>query len=315
MRTAAEERSSPLALEPTDWAAIWGLVLVQVLFGALSVAGKIAFTGFPPLALAALRVSTAAVILWFLHAIMVRERVAPRHLPKLALYSLFGIVGNQILFMMGLERTDPVAATVLVTTIPVFTLLVAVLFRVESLGWRKIVGIVLAFVGVVVLVGASRGDFGSGKALGNLLVALNALSYAIYLVIARDVLRIYRPMTVAAWTFTFGALVIVLVGLPDLMAVEWGNVPTRAWIAFAYVVLGATVATYVLNNWALTRVASSTVALYVYLQPVVAALLAYIVFATLPTTRTLVGALFIFAGVWFAAAAKKRLSSFGRVRA
>lgn len=297
-----------------DRAAIAGLLVVQVFFGGLAVAGKVAFEGIAPLAVAALRVSLAAAVLWILHLAWGHERIQRRHLPHLALFSLFGIVGNQILFMLGLERTEPVAATVLITTIPVFTLLVAVLLGIEKAGWRKTTGIGLAFVGVLVMVGAGRAAFGAANALGNLLVALNALSYAIYLVIARDLLRTYRPLTVAAWTFTFGALVIVPVGTPALLDVAWSEVSTRSWLAFGYILFLATVATYLLNNWALTRVASSTVAVYVYLQPVVAALLAYLVFATLPTGRTLIGALFIFAGVWFAQISRKHLPTFGRVR-
>ncbi|MBW3582232.1 MAG: DMT family transporter [Euryarchaeota archaeon] len=301
--------STPVA-SPAAWVAVFVLILVQLLFGALSVAGKFALAAFPPLGLAALRVVVSGILLVIIERIWVRERVAPRHLALLALYSLFGVVGNQVLFISGLARTEAVPATVLVTTIPVWTLLVAVVLGVERPGWRKYAGVTLALVGVAIMVGVTAAAFRLDVALGNLMVTLNALSYAIYLVIARRLLREYDALTVAAWTFLFGSLVIVPLGLPDLVGLDWGAVPASAWLALLYIILGGTVAAYALNNWALRHVASTTVAAYIYLQPIVATALAVTLLGERPTLRTLTGALFIFAGVWFAVVARKS----GRVR-
>lgn len=303
MAQAAPPSEPPVVA--SSGAAVVALLFVQVFFGGLAVAGKLAFAGWSPIGVAALRVSASAVALWLLHAALVRERVARRHLPRLAVYSLFGIVGNQILFMLGLQHTDPVAATVLVTTIPVWTLLVAIMLKVERPGPRKVTGVALATAGVAVLVGVGWSEFGPTNALGNLMITTNALSYAIYLVIARDLLRIYQPITVAAWTFTFGAIVIAPLGAFDLVHEDWEAVPRSAWLALGYIILFATLGTYLLNNWALTKVTASTVAVYIYLQPVVSAILAYLVFGQVPTMRMLAGALLIFGGVAFAAMARK----------
>lgn len=294
--------------------ALLALLAVQVFFGGLPVAGSLAFADIPPLAVAALRVGAATVVMALVHVLWVRERVAARHLLPLALFALFGIVGNQILFMLGLARTEPVAASVLVTTIPAFTLFVAVLLRVERPGPRKVTGIALAFAGVVVLVGVTPDAFRSGNALGNLLVTLNALSYAIYLVLARNLVRVYHPLTVAVWTFVFGSLVIVPVGWGDLSTLDWAAVSQKAWWAMAFIILFPTVGAYLLNNYALGKVPPSTVAVYIYLQPIVATLTAYWFFGTLPALRTLLGALLIFAGVWAAAVSRTRLRTFGRAR-
>ena len=294
--------------------ALVGLLVVQVFFGALPVAGHLAFAGFPPLALAALRLGGAALVMGVVHTVWFPERVAKRHLLPLAVFALFGIVGNQVLFMLGLARTDPVAASVLVTTIPAFTLFVAVLLRVERPGPRKIAGIAFAFAGVVVLVGVTPTAFRAGNALGNTLVALNALSYAIYLVIARNMVRVYRPLTVAVWTFVFGAFVILPLGTWDLVHMAWGDVSASAWWSLAFIIAFPTVGAYLINNWALGRVPPSTVAVFIYLQPIVAALSAYWFFGTVPGPRTVAGAALIFAGVWAAAVSRTRLRTFGRAR-
>lgn len=313
--------STDLALAPTKnitpvREAVLGLLVVQVFFGVLPVVGQVAFASFPPLALAALRVGMATIIMAIMHVTLMPERVAPRHIALMGLFALFGIVGNQILFLLGLARTDPVAASVLVTTIPVFTLLVAVVAGVEQPGPRKVAGIALAFAGVVVLVGVTPAAFSSGNALGNLLVALNSLSYAIYLVMARNLVRIYKPLTVAVWTFFLGSLIIIPIGIPSLLSVDWSHVPRIGWASLGFIVLFPTVGAYVINNWALGKVPPSTVAVYIYLQPPVAALLAYFVFDFVPGWRTLLGAAFIFAGVWAAARSKRsgRLPTFGRTR-
>lgn len=291
------------------------LTFVHIFFGGLSVASKVAFEAMSPLALIAVRMVFVVLILWSLELLFIRRPVAASHLPRLAFYSLFGVVGNQLFFMFGVERTDPVAATVLVAAIPAFTLLVAMVLRVERPGPRKLTGAALAFAGVLVVVGPTRALFAEQHAIGSIFVAVNSLFYATYLVLARDILRVYPPITIAAWTFTFGSILLVPLGARDLFAVDLVRLDPGVLLAVGYLIVFGTVMTYVLNNWAMRRVVASTAALFVYIQPLVAAAAAYLVFGTVPALRTVAGAVLILTGVAFAAVSRVswRLP-FGRVR-
>jgi drug/metabolite transporter (DMT)-like permease len=274
------------------------LLAVQVMFASLSIVGKIALREIPAFGLICARASLAAVVLVAARVILrPRERVAARHLPELALCALFGITANMLLFIAGLARTTATNAIVIGTTIPVFTVGVAVALRKEAATLVKIVGLVVACLGAMVIVGAARFELGSGQLLGNLLIVGNSLSFSVYLVISRRLLTIYSPVTIVSWTFVFGAIGILPFGAPSLVAAA-PHVSPRAWSCVAYIVAFPTVGTYFLNMFALQKVPASLVAIYIYVQPVIGALMAAAALGERPSLSTYVGGALIGAGIW-----------------
>jgi drug/metabolite transporter (DMT)-like permease len=280
------------------------------MFASLSVAAKIALRELAPTALIAARVSTAALLLWaawFLargasaiadvRALVARPRepMAARDLPALAVYALFGIVANQLLFIEGLARSTATNAVVIGASIPVFTVGVAVALNRERATARKLAGLAVALAGALGIVGADR--FDAGRIVGNLLIVANSLSFAIYLVISRTLLARYRTLTVVAWTFLFGALGVLPFGGAPLVA-SAGSLHARTWLALAYIVALPTIGTYFLNAYALKRAPASLVAVYIYVQPVVGALLAAAILGERPSPATAAGAALIAVGIW-----------------
>lgn len=274
------------------------LVVVQVLFGGLAVAGKLVLPVVPPLALALLRLASAAAILWALERALVRAPMPSRRdLAAFAGFALLGVVLNQGLFLLGLQRTTATNAVLLVATIPAFTLLVAVLAGHEKGSLRKVAGLAVSFAGVLLLVVQSGLDLGVSTLVGNLLVVANALSYSVYLVLSRPALQRHDPLTLVAWVFVLGAVEMALVAVPDLLSVHWGGFTPVSWAALAYALVGATVVTYGLNAWVLRHVPASRVASFVYLQPLFGALFAWWLLGERPTWATLAAGLLILAGV------------------
>ena len=106
------------------------------------------------------------------------------------------------------------------------------------------------------------------------MVLLNASFYATYLVLVRQLMLRYRPGTVIKWVFLFGAIMVVPFGTRQLISIHWQDLPAVAWMSLGYVVVGVTVLTYLLNGWALQFVHSSVVGAYIYLQPVLASVIA-----------------------------------------
>ena len=276
------------------------LVAVQIIFGTWPIVGKIALRTLPSTGLVAFRVAGAAAA--FLLLLRLKGKLTtPRRgdIARLAVYSLLGVVLNQFLFLKGLELSTVVNATIIGTAIPVFTLLVGALLGFEKLSARAAVGTAIAAAGVVYLVDPLRADFSGGKALGNLLLVGNSFVYGAYIAVSKDVFRRYGALTAMTWVFAFGCIATVPVGGYHLSQVPVQNLGWVTWLSVAYIILVPTVGAYYLNAWALERVAPSTVAVYIYLQPLIAFALAPLVLGADEQwgPRTWVAAALIFAGV------------------
>jgi drug/metabolite transporter (DMT)-like permease len=274
------------------------LLSVQLLFATAPVGVKMALRELSSPSLALLRAASATLLFLAMQRVLETERVRSRaDLARLAVYGLFGVTGNQLLYITALNYTTATVAQTLVTAGPALTLLVAILLRHESASRAKWTGISLAAAGALVLVGF---DLQSGAALGNLLILGNVLCFSVFLVISRDMLRRYSPLTVITWVFVFGTAGIVPFALPTLLA-ERGAVSPATWAILAWLVIGPTVGAYYLNHWALQRVQASTVAVFTYLQPVGTVLLAVPLLGERPSLPLLVpAAALIFLGVWIA---------------
>lgn len=279
------------------------LLVVQLVFATLPIAIKVVLHELSSPALALLRVSGAALLFLALQLMLVRERVrSAGDYARLALYALFGVVLNQILYITALTLTTATAAQMLQTLGPASTLLIAILLRRESSTPGKWAGIVLAASGALYLVGAG---WESGSGVGNLLALANVVAFSAYLVMSRGMVQRYDPLTVTTWVFVFGALGIVPWGLPALLA-RHVSVSWEGWAALAWIIVLPTVLAYYLNAWALRRVESSVVAVYVYLQPIGTALLAGPVLGERLSPRLLPAAALIFAGVTVSVWAERR---------
>src|SRR2546421_8769755 len=276
------------------------LVAVQIIFGTWPIVGKVALRTLPSTGLVAFRVAGAAAA--FLMLLRLKGKLTtPRRgdIARLAVYSLLGVVLNQFLFLKGLELSTVVNATIIGTAIPVFTLVVGALFGFEKLSARAAVGTAVAAAGVVYLVDPLRADFSGGKALRNLLLVGNSFVYGAYIAVSQDVFRRYGALTAMTWIFAFGCIATVPVGGYHLSQVPLQNLGWVTGFSVAYIILIPTVGAYYLNAWALERVAPSTVAIYIYLQPLIAFALAPLVLGADEQwgPRTWVAAALIFAGV------------------
>jgi drug/metabolite transporter (DMT)-like permease len=150
--------------------------------------------------------------------------------------------------------------------IPVWTWLIAVGVRQERFRWKRALGVALAFAGTVPLA--------QMRLTGNGLMIANTLCYSIYLVIAKPLTAKYPPLVVLAWVYLLSlpAVPFLLLGRSLLPAAP-GD--AEIWWSFGYVLVGATVLSYVLNLFGLARVRSSTTAFYIYLQPLITAVAAW----------------------------------------
>lgn len=286
-------------VERIDWRVHAALLFVQITFGAFPVVGKAVLAHLPPLAVAALRVLVAGPILLLLAWRLERVRFPRSHFKELALLGFLGVFANQVLFIIGLARTTATNAAILMPSIPVFTVLVAALGGVERLTPRRAVGVAVAVLGALVLLDPTRLSLSQGTALGDLLILLNCLAYAAYLVLQRPLLQRLPPLTLIAWAFVFGGAGVLAVAAPSLFAISPGRVPVGAWVGLAYIVLIPTAVNYALNTWAIRHSSPALAATYTTLQPVVAASLGVLFLSESVGGRQLAGFALIVAGLSF----------------
>jgi len=285
-------------LRQSSFAPHIALILVQIMFATWPIVGKIALRSIPSTALVALRVAGASLAFIALQQFGGRRcRIKRSDWPLLVLSGLLGVAFNQLLFVKGLSLTTVIDATLLGTTIPVFTLLISILLGQDRGTLRRALGILLAAGGVIYLIDPLRADFSHATWAGNLLIVANSFSYGAYIALSKDLMTRYSALTIITWMFIVASVVTVPAGSAGLAHVYSTHLSVSIWLSVLYIIFVPTVGAYYLNAWALARVPPSTVAVYIYLQPLVAFALAPLLLGETWSVRTLVAAVFIFAGV------------------
>jgi drug/metabolite transporter (DMT)-like permease len=270
---------------------------VAVLFSLNYIISKLGMRAFAPLSFAWLRCAGAAVLLW----LFARGQSLPREdARRLLLFSILGVVINQVLFLSGLALTSVQVAAVLVTSTPVFTLAGAILIGQERATAARVGGIALACAGALLVVGGEGLHGTTRSLLGTVMILVNCVSYAAYLVLSKPYMSEASARAVVARMFVAGTAIMLPIAAPSLWSEQWSTVPPGAWLALVLVILGPTVAAYLLQAWALRHADSSLVAAQTYIQPLLASLLGWVVFSERIRAIVAVAAAMIFAGVWLA---------------
>lgn len=280
--------------------ALIALFSANLLFGINYVVAKgLMPRVIDPSGFVVLRVVGANLLFWPVWLAR-RERVAGSAIKRLVLCGLLGVAVNQLMFFHGLMRTSPVHASIIMVSTPILVLVLSGVLLGERITRTKSVGVLLGAVGALLLIFMGGGQGGGISMLGDLYIFINAVSYAIFLVMVKPLMSKYSAATVMSWCFLVGSVVVLPMGLADVVAVDW---PELAWADIAgllFVVVMVTFVAYLLNTWAMRHVDPSLVGMFIYVQPVLALLFSWFF---LPDDLGLgwmqgLAALAIFIGVW-----------------
>jgi drug/metabolite transporter (DMT)-like permease len=280
-------------------AAFVALFAVQAFFGSLPVIGKIVLAVLPAISLVGFRVGITALVLFGVQLYRRRLWLQERSdYVRLAVLSLFGVVFNQLLFVGGLSMTKAANTSLLAVTIPIFTMVVSSIVGSERLRPLKVIGIVLAAAGVIFLINPSAASFSSQTTIGDIMIVANSLSYGIYVATSKEVITRNGAFRSMMWVFIFASMICVPLGLISLSTINATEVNLEIWLLVLYIAVFATATPYLLNAWALARVNPSTVAVFIYLQPLIGFILAVIFLGEIIDFRFIIAALLVFAGVF-----------------
>jgi drug/metabolite transporter (DMT)-like permease len=277
------------------------LLHVAVSAGTFIVA-KLALRQFDPMALAQLRFVAAAIALFGLLA--ARRQLDFASLRgswgALALLGFVGTTLNQGLFLAGLQHSTPAHGALLYAATPIIVLCLALARGQERASRGRIVGVVLAFGGVLYLLLGRGLTFDRRWIGGDFLIFLAVIAWAVYTTRGKELIARLKPLPVTAWGMAFGTLFFLPVGVPALFRQDWARVTAGGWWCLAYIALLTSVTSYLLWGWALSRIEASRVAVFTNLQPIATALLAWIVFREALTLHFVVATTFVLTGVWLA---------------
>jgi len=265
------------------------LGLVVVVWAVNFIAAKIGLRYLPPLTMASFRVTLAGLAMipaYFICSRLASFRDAQQSRTRgftmrdgwTFLYlGFFGVVVNQMCFTMGLRYTSVSHAAVIVGMGPLYTLVLAVLFRLEKATGHKIVGMALAFTGIALLASENGISAHSPSLLGDAITMTGSLGFATYAVLGKRVARQYDGLTMAAFNHFAGALIVLPVALHQARQLgpfsRWRAIPWSAWLAVCYMAVLSSALAYIFYFWLLRYLEASQLAAFTYLLPVLATIL------------------------------------------
>ena len=282
-----------------------------ICWGLMSPLGKDAMQhGIDGITLVSLRVLGGAILFWITSLFTPRETISRKHIALLCLAAVFGLVGNQCCFTIGLSLTSPVNAGIVTTTMPISALLLSALILKEPITLRKALGVALGCCGAVLLVMTSvrtaAGATGMGDLRGDLLCFAAQISYTIYLTVFGWLAKRYSIFTVNKWMFLSATCIVWPFTAQHVWQTPWNTLSMITLGEIAYVVVGGTFLAYILMIRGQQVLRPTVVSMYNYVQPIVAVIVSIVLgLAVFTLTHALAVAL-IFSGVALVTLSKSR---------
>lgn len=237
------------------------------------------------------------------------DKITKKEYLRLFGAALFAIVFNQCNYIVGLSITSPLNASIMTTTMPIITMVLAAIIIREPITWKKLGGVILGASGAATLILASAGGVKEGGVLlGDLMCIGGQLSYAIYLTAFKDVISRHSAITCQKWMMTFAALAVLPFALPSLIEVPWQELSATTYAETAFVVLGGTFLSFLCCTTAQQILRPTVIAMYNYMQPIVACIVSVMIGIGVFGWSHAIAAGLVFLGVYLVNASKAKAS-------
>lgn len=289
------------------------IFFANIIFGLNIPVSKILMPDYiPSFALAFFRTTGALLFFWTVSLFVRWEKVPLRDIGKLAGASIFGVLLNQMLYVVGLAYASPVETSIVVTFTPILTMLLSAFFLREPISWMKAGGVFLGLSGAILMIagkyiwGGETMESGRNSLFGILLCLASGLFYAVYLTAFRNVVTKYKPVTVMRWMFLFSALFSVPFLFRYAAAIDYGRIPLRIYLCLGYVVFMATGLSYLLIPMGQKALRPTVLSVYNYIQPITATCVALILGQDTFGWVKALATLLVFAGVFLVTRSKSR---------
>lgn len=290
--------------------ALLAATIVSLIYGVSFTIAKDVMPDFvKPYGFILLRVLGAAILFWLVSFWGPKEKIQRQDFPRIIAAAFFGVALNMLTFFKGLNYTSPISASVIMVTTPIIVLILSAIIMKERMETRKIFGILLGLFGTgfLILYGKSMGN-ATNATLGNFLVFINAVSYGFYLIVVKKLMDKYNAFTFVKWIYTFGLLMVIPFGWSEYQEIQWQTIPTMIMWEIVFVVVFTTFFTYLFNLVSMRELKPTTVAVFIYLQPLFATIFAMSLGKDQLTWVKVLSAVLIFVGVYLVLQKKKSQS-------
>ena len=281
----------------------WALVaatLVSIIYGVTFTIAKDVMPKYvDAFGFIVMRAGGSVLLFWLISFFGPKEKIAKEDFPRIIAAAFFGVAFNMLTFFKGLSYTSPIMGAVLMVTTPMIVLVLSAFIMKERMENRKVLGIILGLAGTITLILYGKSLVNATNAsLGNLLVFVNAVSYGFYLIIVKKLMDKYNAFTFVKWIYTFGFLMVLPFGWNEFQAIDFANLPTDIIWKIGFVVVFSTFLTYLLNLVSMRELKPTTVAVFIYLQPLFATIFAVSLGKDDLSLVKLISAVLIFVGVY-----------------
>ncbi len=290
------------------WKAHAALFLVNTLYGASHILAKGVMPNYlTPSVFILFRGVGAVLLFWSVLFFSKVIKIEKQDLFRFILCGFFGVALNQLCFFHGLNLSSSINSGIIMALNPIVVVFLSFIFLKERISFLRILGVLLGASGACLLT-LNGIKINTSAAFGDLLLLINCISFAFYLVLAKPLMKKYSPLTVITYVFSFGLVFVLLYPptLSELLITDFVQIPLHAWFKIAYVVIGVTFITYLLTLYGLKHLSASTSSSYIYTQPIMVIVFTYLFvylgfsadYTDSITMEKLIYMLLIFSGVY-----------------
>ena len=232
-----------------------------------------------------IRLIGATIAFWLIGLLMPKQHIDKADRWAFLRAAFFGMAINMLAFFKGLEYSTPINSTVIITTTPIMVFLFSVILLKENIRPKRAIGVLIGFLGALSLVLFSQQAPANAPniSLGNFLFIANASTYGLYMIYVKPLSEKYNTVHLLKWLFLIGLLITMPLTLPELLEVDFQQMPHSVWWRIGFVVLGTTFMTYLLMVYAIRHLRATSLSVFTYLQPIIGIVYAALVGADFMT--------------------------------
>jgi drug/metabolite transporter (DMT)-like permease len=281
--------------------ALYAVLIGSIINAATVGVSKLGLYQIPPLSFASLRFFLAALcILPFF--LLYKKGNAKKAFNSITPISLLASC-NIIFFTIGLSFTTANTGGMLYASVPVLVGIIGYLFFKQRLKRTKILGVLVGFVGVVLITVLPLVEVGnpfSGNLFANILIMIGVILWSFYMVLIKRQLELYSPVLVLSNLIFVTALMLLPFFIWDASVHNgwWGHVTWEGIFSLLYVAIFTTVLCYGLNQYAIKLGGSVFASVTFYIMPVLAFAINYWLLGEQLTPLFMVGTILALVGTY-----------------
>lgn len=286
------------------------MIGAETMWGLMAPIGKFILSGavITPLLMTDFRMIGAACLFWIASLFTQPEHVNHKDMLSLFFAALFGIVFNQGTYIFGLGMTSPINASIVTTSLPILTMVIAAIYLREPITRKKLLGVFMGAVGALLLILSGQPMSGgqSGSIGGDLLCLFAQFCFSLYLVFFKGLIGKYSPITLMKWMFTYASICLIPFSYTEIVQLDWSLLDYKVIAGLVMVVFCATFISYLLIPIGQKNLRPTVTSMYNYLQPIVASILAVAWGMDSFNALKIVAVILVFSGVFFVTQSKSR---------